>query len=161
MKKRKRWWHFFCPSYSKLTVNKNESSVCLKGSCLARNGTSILTHNKHEMIIWNAPKKQVDKNFYLAIHQVSLTGILKVFWTCSVNRLHFVVFECNRCRWMCLRPYPVYIKMWAKAKKIKVSVSCECAVHSFVGAQKNRAAVSGLLVWPKLEVWANKTITIN
>lgn len=43
--------------------------------------------------------KQVDKYFYLAIHQVSLTGILKVLWTCSVYRLDFVVFVCNMCQW--------------------------------------------------------------
>lgn len=54
-------------------------------------------------ITWNddmkCTTKQVDKNFYLAIHQVSLTGNLNVLWTCSVYKLDSVVFLCNMCQW--------------------------------------------------------------
>lgn len=59
-------------------------------------------HLHWHTITWNDMKcttKQVGKNFYLAIHQVSLTGIWKVLWTCSVCRLDFVVFVCNMCQW--------------------------------------------------------------
>lgn len=76
----------------------------------------INTDTQHEMMIRNAPQHKLTK-VYLAIHQVSLTGILKVLWTCSVYRLDFVVFICV-IEPMCLRPYPVYIKMCAKAKKV-------------------------------------------
>lgn len=31
---------------------------------------------------------------------------------------------------MCLRPYPVYIKMWAKAKKIKKYLWVVCALYT-------------------------------
>lgn len=64
---------------------------------------------------------------------------------------------------MCLRPYPVYIKMWAKAKKIKTSVSwvCMCVCCTQFCFQSSCFWTLNSLVWPKFEVWANKTITIN
>lgn len=74
---------------------------------------------------------------------------------------------------MCPRPYPVYIKMRAKAnKQNKTTVSlcvclCVCALYTvFVCAQKNRAAISGFLLFSvtKMENMGQlivKKITIN
>lgn len=74
-------------------------------------------------ITWNDAeftKKQV----YVAINQVSWTEILRVLCISCVNRLISVV-TCV-IETMCLRPYPVYIKMWAKVNKIRTFVICLC-----------------------------------
>lgn len=55
---------------------------------------------------------------------------------------------------MCLRPYPVYIKMWAEAKE---RVMCELYTVLFVLKETEQLFYGfDYLVWPKLEEWASK-----
>lgn len=93
----------FFPCHVKLTVNKNEPSVCFIASCLATNETFIWMHKKHEMMMtWNAPQNKIDKILYLAIHQVSWTRRCQELWTCKAHigvSFFFIVFRCNMCQW--------------------------------------------------------------
>lgn len=137
-------------------MNRNESSVCLKASCLARNWTLILTHNN--MKWWYEMHHNTSWQKRLLGNQSSVVN--RHFWKCY--RPVVIRFCSIHNEPMCLRPYPVYIKMWTEAKEI-ICELCVRAVHSLLCAQKNRAALSGLiyLVWPKLEEWADKKIIIN
>lgn len=126
-----------CPCYLKLTVNRHESSVCLKRSCLAKKW-DIYTSTQSTLKDMKRTTKQVDEDFYLAICQVPLTGILRVdlqclqIGFCSICMQHVTMTQCVWGLIQCtLRGEP---------KQKKISVSCVWAVHSLVGAQKNRAA---------------------
>lgn len=86
---------------------------------------------------WNDRKcttEQVDNNFCLEIHQVSLIGILKVYGVavftnnilvlCSIP----VVFLCNICEWTtCLRPL-IQCTIRCEPKKRTISMSCVCGL---------------------------------
>lgn len=61
-------------------------------------GKNMTDTQKHKMTNVKTHHNTRGQNIYLAIHQVSITGILKKFWIRSVYRIDFVVLVWNMCQ---------------------------------------------------------------
>lgn len=130
---KKAWWHF------SVCVIWNSQWGEMYHQCVSKDAVwQEIGQLYWCTTVWNETNER--QNFYLAINQMSLTSSLKVFWTCSVYRLHLLcVITCEK-EAMCLRPSPVYIKMWRKHEQKPVICGF---VHSFACARRKKAAVSG------------------